>query len=591
MDVDSKLLSKGLTIRTAPGGQEEEENRRLDRFFKCIVDLIHVFVLLLDYKGIASLYILFPQLRKVLCNHFNMQQHLRRLPGPGLRVEIFTEPFISEFVALSHFYEHAEQSFWKNENRVLGRELDGFSPFLVDCPPNRSGRLSAMCFLRPSSPSPFQNGLLVCDSSKCLSLYAMEKDRFRIVLDTETEYKIAKVACSPRGKCVALLDSFNVLSLLLLKSGEATLVYTNVAVRPSAIRREMFMSETELLLEDENWVCWMYSFHPGASYSMTKRRLDERCPSRMDCLPRGGRVAYVPAMENVPEVVIYKTRCSRFEHSMHELVFCLKPREKASQGGKRRKKLHFDECIIVDYHLDSVYRKLWIVVLTMANKADFLGTVVLGVDRYGNRCKSKFARMVCRIGVYEVCMVELEAGNLFARPRFFASHNTCIPAAMTYTTSWRWYKSFAEEQSKRIVVALSDRFILVKMFDAVLYLFPVAAVPESVFFRVMVSPASNLLASTAESNYLAVWSDVNPTFGHLTVMRFCPLYPTLTIEEATRCRSIPPNVRFEKRHLESNFRVSEEDEEDPVWTWRTEEPETYESVRTVDTLLLLLQIA
>ena len=581
MEVDEASVVAVIDKRASSTKDED----RLANFVQCIHNVIRIFVLLLDYKAIASLYVVFPLLRDTLKESgFALRRHLLRLPGPGLRVESFGSPLISEFVALCHFYEHAENSHWKNETGLLCRKIDGYHRFLVSCPTNRSTKISCVCFLRPSSPSPFQNALLVCDTVGSVTLYVLERERYRTILDSRLTKSMVNLACSPRGSAVVLRDVDGYIHLLMLDKNRARLLCTEVKVSKKAVRREMFVSESEILVEEtnRNRHSWVYSVDKEKDYCMTKRRFDNVVPCMIG-EAHCDRPAYVQPRGERPEMVIYSAPCSKSPHSHHDLVFCQRPRD-GKGVTKRRRLLHFAECVLVGFRVDRMYKTVWVAVLTMRNRSDFLGNCVLEA-KASRPCFSKFDRRVIHIGIYSVCLEKLcEEDTLEARPRFFAAHDSASDPASTFAHAWRWYRTYAQDHAIRIVMQLSDRFLLLKMTDSDMYLFPVATVQHSVYFAMPVGANNDILDTTAESNYLAILSSANYSNGCITVLRFCPLYPGLTIEEATRCRTIPANIDFDLLRY-GKMGETEGPEADRFWRWRIEGSE-----RQVELMSIYLQM-
>jgi hypothetical protein len=485
----------------------------------------------LGWDDLANVFIAFPEwggLERDFCTR--LLKKLSTKHWLGRRSDILLEASMMEpkrFGSLCHWMTHSDV---KDGGLCM---LDAYSLFPVlgidDKPkPDKDTRVVACCFLKPTSPWPFQNALVASTNKGELAVHVLLDSAYVAVVRFQNSGKIVSLVASPLGGCLLLLDEGGHVHLMLLERGLAKLTsITGVTARKREMRPDMFLSEEEFLTEVQH----------GKDRNLVVHRADGltgRISTEVYATGvRGGSTVTIrKGGWKTREYLFAKISCHRNTHYCCGVEVSEEPKRP-----ERRKvfSAFFREAIVADFVLSSDKTVLYVAVLSGLTTYLALRDSVQLVQKPSNpRCLSNFGEKLTALVIYSLKLPGTRglSGSAAFHPIF--CKKTCYTNSLpqVLSTAWSFYLNFAIPAAKRCFLKCSSDLLAVKMGSNETRFIWLGVDGQSSDFVYMAGTDRDVFDLSEEFHYLASFSSNEQ--HNLCAGKFCQGYSYYTVEEATR---------------------------------------------------------
>jgi len=485
----------------------------------------------LSYRDLASLLHIVPRCCYLLSEHL-MNELLKECckqkwgeRKPVAKIRKGARMGVSEFLHLLHWIEHSSKGSFP------GTLLSGFDLFpMLGVPKEGKTIVKACCFLKPSTPWPFQNGLVVATKgSETLRVYLLGPHAYEKV--RELSFKehaggLTSLVCSPKGTVVLALDGRGFLWMVLLQERLITFAETGIKTTASRMRPDMFLSEKEFYTpsiycrEDPQVTVRDLLLHE-INFATAETRT-QRWASEM---PMAERMSILRACGN--EFLVQLPNCGEASHFGCLLSVAEKKTVETRFGLLRN-------AAIGDWCLSPDKTELLVVALTAQPLINFLGSHIPMRQRLP-RCESRFDEYLGNMAVYSLELKGGVAGKSL-RPLFIRTNLGLdnLPDGLAHP--YAHYLRVTGPSSRACLLKCGDRVLAAKMAHSNTRLFWLKLANGAGEFACRTGADKEVFDMTVDSSYLASFSRSDRKFNPPYVGKFCPRLDTFTIEGATRPR-------------------------------------------------------
>jgi len=506
------------------------------------------FVHYLSTTDLASLLRALPEAGRAM-DRYNMNRLLAWLAekvwGSGRdppRIELGNRMTAERFLVLHHWVQHTSI-------KGLGSTcaLDAYHEFPVressnEVDTEEMGAVLACCFLKPTTPWPLQNGLMLATSRGKLLVYLLASDCYELAhhFDAERGPPFGKLVSSPEGRSVLMLDLEGTLHLMTLGVGSVRVRATGVRAWMREMRPDMFLSEVEFLTETG----------AGGSERSKRRDLLLHAIDSVNCRVRTHLLAAdLPGGDTVTlrlgggdggrrEYVIRKRSCDKIGHYCCGIGLLEEPR---TRHRRRAFEAFFADSLVADFVLSADKSRLYVAVMTSARAAKVMDELVLLEEESAAgvaKCNSDFAKdFLTNLAVY---YLDLDVrGGLSAWAAFFPifCKETCYVGSLPATmhTPWTHYLRLCIPASGECFLRCKGKQLAVRLAGTMLRFIWLELEEETSDFNYMLGAEKDVLDLSEEFNYLAAFSSAqNLQARSLFVGCFCKKFAAFTVEEKTR---------------------------------------------------------
>jgi hypothetical protein len=394
--------------------KEEQQVRLTTLFLRVLLDVFEAqFSYLLGPRELTSLLAIFPSLQDKLNKH-NLQRVLggacSGAKGLGFVFdeERDVELTASETARVAALYAHARQGRWDNLPQIDGRRFfcdDAYWRFPLDKQPAAAGscKVSSFCFLKPSSPNPWQNSLVIATDDSTVTVYVLDRYWYKKAVSIRLQNSLTSLVSSPRGSCMLGQNSALKMVLLVVRENNISVIPTEVEIHHKKIRTDAFISET-LILAAEPYTSQGTTLL-GDLYTLTLDR-ERLTVEKKLFLPNSGVLGVIAIREAIPgglrrgfEYLLARGECSIFDHHCCTLKLVQNPRDEFDQRGYYA--FAFTEALVVDWIFTPDKLHAYVVILTsqdretcMKQKVELVRESDLG------RCLNQHSEPITKMVVY-----------------------------------------------------------------------------------------------------------------------------------------------------------------------------------------------
>jgi hypothetical protein len=400
--------------------------------------------------------------------------------GLGLQfLDYGIPPTVSEAARVSAWYLHARETpLWANLSLptagIEGRRFfcdDAYFRFPLDVQPGSpQQRVNSFCFLRPSSPRPFANALVIATDDSILTVYALTRHWYKRVLSLRLPSPLITLVSSPKGSCMLGQSSSLTLVLLVVKKYEIVAITSNLQVHTKKIRSDAFLNETTVVVSEplrsdthnemfqlgnlytlaidrQNLTVaknlfWANSGHLGVLTVSNAYKADPALPSSCQTL----------------EYIMTKGECDVFEHHCCAIKLIKNPR--GPSGQRFFFACSFRESMVCNwiYTPDRLHAHLF--VLTARSQEISMQQEIKMFPEDGiPRCRSRFRRPLTNLVIYRLDFANLDFSQPFLlKPVFYRSLPHLVHLARDSQPS-AFNAKHASEASDELLLTGGDRLI------------------------------------------------------------------------------------------------------------------------------------
>lgn len=509
------------------------------------------FVRMLSVIDTATIFSVFPACSLAM-TRFNMQKILnifanRKWPRcRSLAIREGAEMSVGEFLNLWHWLVHTSNS------RLPPHLVDGYDcfPMLARGPRDKSEKALAACFLKPSSPFPFQTALALATSKGAIRLFVLGKFTFYPVSEINLgTRRIRAMASSPKGSCLAALDHKDVLWLCLLSRSKIDWIETHIRTKPKRIREDMFQSENHFMTADpanfEGWNCTVRDVWSHSIDRAGKKIVSSLFASKISV----SATMAVLKMEK-KQVTVQLRHCNNKTHSRCGLSMS----ESSSSGGegRREERRGFSVCVyeaaVGDWVFSPDRKRLYLAVQTALESDVFMKMSFPLIPVCTEPlCFSCFDRHLNKLGILYLDLERPLEGNKL-RPLFHRENRGEREIPVSLSNPWANYLQMALPAAESCLLRCGDRALVAKMGSSAARIFWLKMKNGGVELTYMVGGDKEMFDLSIDSNYLIAFS-TQTRLEQLKVGKFCPTTERFTIEEATRSRASLAALRAVKTEV------------------------------------------
>jgi hypothetical protein len=549
-------------VAAAPRHPEDAKDKQLREQFLWIVEHLfeRVFVRMFNPHEIARvLTVVGPRLALKLTSSVKSKILVRfcsRLKIDYALARHKVEPTLSEMTRLSALYQHSVASDLYPATYFFD---DAYCSFPLNVLPAASGHvLTAFCFLRPSSPNPFSNGLIMATNDKVITVYTLDKHCYKRVISMQTDVVLTQLVSSPRGSCVLGQTQLLEMVLLVVSECNIVLIKTDVSIHPKKIRQDAFLSETlvlaaepvgyDTMTPDKNGIVRL-----GDLYALELDRQTMSVAKRSFLENSGmlGIVAVRPAsLPNQREYTLQFSQCDKFAHHSCQLEVVAQPRMQPPQ--LVRYVCHFPNSIVSNWTFSGDRVSAYIFVLASRTEK------IVGENKCWLKlepaptCRSSFRRRcVTNLVVYQLNFVAFDSAflrhgvtqfplkTLFFRPLWHLTH---LARTNFVEGPTKFNDDHANHAANGCQLTGDDRYLAARFpLEPVLF-FPLLWQNDkaSLSFNGQAPKRQDKpyqFDATQDFCYIAIFK-TSQVVDHLVIGKLCPCASQSTIEEATR--PLPP---------------------------------------------------